>query len=207
MKYVRILGLLAVVATALTAFAATASATTLTDKTNAVAPYEGDIHAVSGGKVILNGPGEVDVSCEAGTFQGKVTNKGGKDEAETVKIQLSEMDVSECGSNDVTVTKPGEFEIHTDKKGTNDGNGTVTWNGGSISVQYTVLGFSCEYEAKPVDVGTLDGSRKTVDNKHPTAVVTTGAKIPKTGGSFFCGTETELSVDWTITTPDYLDVD
>ena len=37
--------------------------------------------------------------------------------------------------------------------------------------------------------------------------MTTKAVLPRTGGSALCGSSVEWLADWTITTPDYLDVD
>jgi hypothetical protein len=205
MKYVKTLGLLTVAAAALMAFAATASATTLTDKTNAAAPYEGHIQAVFGKSTWIGGPSEV--SCSGGGITAKVKNKGGPKESETVALEVVSMAFSECGSSHVTVNVAENYEIHTDKVGVNDGNGTATMGRIRKTIQNTSIGLSCEYEALAVDIGTIDGSRKTVGGKHPTAVVTTGAKLPRVGGSFFCGTSVEWLAEWTITTPDYLDVD
>jgi hypothetical protein len=207
MKHAKILGLLAMTATVVMAFASAASATTLTDQTNAKDPYGvgKEIHAVLGaGGFVLNGV--VPVTCHSATYNAEITDAGSA--TTTVKAKLKTTTISECTEgNHITVTKPGEFEIHTDTA-VNDGNGTATWNAGAMTLQVTSLGLTCEFTGEATDVGTIDGSRKTDANKkHPTATVTTDVVIPRTGGSFFCGSSAELEVDWTITTPDYLDVD
>ena len=163
MKYVKTLGLLTVIAAALAAFAVTASATTLTDKTNAAAPYEGHIHAVAG-KATWKGPlGEV--SCTSAGMTAKVKSKGGPNENETVVLELVTTSFSGCGSNDVTVAAGDVFEIHTDKPGTNDGNGTVTYGKGKQTIQYTALGISCVYEAlEPTSAHSTAAGKQSTGN-------------------------------------------
>lgn len=203
MKYVKILGLLALAVTALMAFAATASATTLTTETDGTTPYSGTIHATAG-TLLMHGVATIE--CHESTIQGDVTDAGGPDETHTVKVSLTSLTYSNCtGDNHITVNKPGILEIHTDTQGVNDGNGTVTWSGAEITWQITSLGLSCVFTTNATDFGTLTGSRRS---GHPEATLTVAsAKIPRTGGSIFCGSSSTWTGEYTITTPGYLDVD
>src|SRR6476660_7406358 len=75
MRYVKILGLLALAAAALMAFAVSASATTDTTPTGTVIPSATDIHAVNeNGHVKLANP-IANIEC-ASTVEGNITAQG-----------------------------------------------------------------------------------------------------------------------------------
>jgi opacity protein-like surface antigen len=197
MRYAKMLTLLAVAAAAMMAFAATASATTLTSPSGTT--YTSSIHGSSEGATTLHGP--VDITCEESTVEGKVEQHGA--DPITAGGKISKLTFSKCGSNDVTVLKPGSLEIHTDKSGTADGNGTLTSSGASILI-HTSLGFDCEYTTSSTDIGTVKGSKNT-GGKATLSI--DSVSIPRTGGSFFCGSSAEWTGSYVVDSPTYLDVD
>src|SRR6188472_2576566 len=131
MKYVKILGLLAVAAAALMAFAGTASATTLTSPTGTV--YTGSIHAASEGHAILQNP-IAKIEC-ASTVEGTVEQHGS---GSTVKGNISNLSFTGCTNSwHVTVVTAGSLELHWKAAG----EGTVTSSG--ATVEATRFGVAC----------------------------------------------------------------
>ncbi|HEX5988906.1 MAG TPA: hypothetical protein VFY75_01665 [Solirubrobacterales bacterium] len=196
MKYVKMLGLLAVAAAALMAFAGTASATYLTSPAGTT--YTGTIHAKSEGTTTLHGEAFA-VSCAASTVSGSVefhsTGTG------TAGGKITTLDFSEC-TFPVTVIANGSLEVHT-KTASADGNGTLTSNGAKITI-HGPFGINCLYETNNTDIGTLTGSKNT--GKTATLDIDSSL-IPRTGDSAFCGAAGEWTGSYEVTTPDYLDVD
>jgi len=205
MKYAKMLGLLAVAAAALMAFAGSASATTLTitnpPGTKVVAPAHTPIVAHAVGETILDGT--VNIKCKKSLVEGETENEGSS--STTVKGPLSKLTFEECGANTVTVVNKGSLEIHTDSA-TADGNGTLTSTGAEVTVlTHNILGtVHCIYITNETDVGTLDGSTKTGG----TATLTVDSvPIPRASTDFGCGSTSEWTAHYTITSPDWLDVD
>jgi hypothetical protein len=187
MKYMKMLGLLAVAAAALMAFAATASATTVTSPKNTT--YTGTIKAESEGSTTLHGP--ADVTCGKSTVEGSVEQHG---TGVTVK-GASKISFSECGKEThVTVEKGGSLELHS--------NGDLTSSGAAVKVEFTALGLTCVYTTSGTKVGTFTGS----DTTNATLDIDSAA-IPRTEGSFFCGSSGEWTGSYKVTTPSTLSVD
>jgi len=229
MKYAKMLGLLAVAAMALMAFASSASATTGTKhiinankETETVPVAVGDtIHATNVGEAILDGT--VNIKCKKSTVSGTVSNAGSA--TETLSGNISTLTFEECGANTVTVLNKGSLSVHThwkvviDKPGTGeeqktepeccepaDGNGTLTSTGAEVTVlTHNILGtVHCEYVTNETDVGTVDGS----NNTGKTATLTVDSTpIPRRSTDFGCGSTSEWTAEYTVSTPDYLAID
>lgn len=200
MRFVKMLGLLAVVAAAAMAFAATASATVLTSSAGGAKVEKGaTIHATSEGTTTLDGPAAI--SCAQSTVKGKVANEGGTNI--TVSGGIEELTFEGCNQH-VTVKTKGELLIHT-KTEAADGNGILTSNGAEVQVVLTGLGIECIYSTTNTPIGTLTGSAKL---KGSTATLDIeSSPIPRTGGSIFCGGSAKWTGSYSVSTPDYLDVD
>jgi hypothetical protein len=198
MKYVKVLGLLAVAAAAMMAFAATASATTLTSPTGTV--YTGAIHATSEGHAILQNP-IAKIEC-ASTVEGSIEQHGA---GKTVKGNISNLSFTGC-TNDwhVTVVTAGSLELHYKAAG----EGTVTSSG--ATVEATRFGVNCRYKTENTDVGTFTDSHKTAHEpgKDTTATMDIHGLIPFHSGSFLCGSgATTWEGSYIVNTPDRLYID
>lgn len=200
MKYIKMLALLAVAAAALMAFAGTASATTLTSPTGTT--YTGEIHAIAIGEApTLHGFSTI--TCTESTTSGKVETHGA---GVTVEGKLSTLTFGGCTpTNHVTVTKLGKLAIHTDeaneahpKPGPYDG--TLTSSGTRVVIENTSVGITCEFETENTPIGTLTGG-------HDPILHIQSAKIPRVGGSIFCGSNGVWTGTYTVTTPTELFVD
>ena len=160
MKYVKILGLLAVAAAALMAFAGTASATTVATSTGGAAATP-TIHAVNeGGHVKLANP-IANIEC-ASTVEGKVESHGA---GVTAKGNLSKLEFTGyTNSWHVTVISLGSLEVHW----TSGHNGTLTSTGSKVDT--TRLGVTCVYQTSNTAIGNVTGGA--------TATLTISASIP-----------------------------
>ena len=198
MKYVKMFGL-AALAAALMAFVAagTASATELDGPGGAMVTTGTSITAAAEGTTTLHPP-IGDISCTASTVAGKTGNTGSS--TETVSGALSSLTFTGCNAT-VTVLKPGSLEIHTQETKSNN-NGTLTSSGAEVTVVF--LGFHCIFSTSNTDIGTLTGSANT----GKTATLDISAKIPRTGGTSgaFCGSTAEWTGNYSVTSPDTLNV-
>jgi hypothetical protein len=188
MKYVKMIGLLAVAAAALMAFAGVASATTVTSN-------EGEtptVKASSEGHAKLVGPLGINVQCNS-TVEGKVESHGA---GVTAKGNLSSLTFTGCTNGyEVTVLAKGSLEIHS--------SNVLTSTGAEVTVK-TPLGFNCIYRTNATDVGTLTESETTGGK----ATLDIGAKaIPRTGHSGLCGATGEWSGSYIVNSPTTLNVD
>lgn len=182
MKYAKMLGLLAVAAAALMAFAGVASASTLTSPAGTT--YTSTINA-SAGTTELHGL-FTSVSCTGSTVSGKVEQHGAKNAGGKV----SKLTFSGC-SDPVTVGKTGSLEITS--------SGTVYSSGAEVEIE-TSVGL-CVFTTSNTDVGTLTES----DSSHGVLDIDS-ASIPRTDGSFFCGSSGEWTGSYTVTSPSTLSV-
>lgn len=210
MKYLKMLGLAAIAAGALMALAGagTASATELTCK-NAegkivMCPAPTAIHAVNEGIVTLDAA--LTIECKKSTVSGNASTGGGSS-TETPNGAITALTFEECEGWHVTVVAGhlGTLEVHT-KTAVADGNGTVTSAGTEVTLEG--FGLHCIYGTSTGhDIGTLTGS-KNLENK--TATFDIEAEVTRVGGrsGAFCGgTTAKWTGFYSITTPDYLDVD
>ena len=174
MKYLKMLGLLAVAVAALMAFAGTASATSVTTTTGGAAATP-TIHAVSIGHAILHGSLGT-VECNS-TVEGKVESHGS---GVAASGKISTLHFTSCtGSNTVTspVSKTGSLAVTW----TSGHNGTLTSTGAEVIVTSHNLGGTCIYTTNGTTLGTVTGGA--------TAKLDISATISRTGGTagIFCG--------------------
>ena len=201
MKYVKMLGLLAVAAAALMALAGTASATTITSPTNT--KFTGEIHAVSEAHTTLVAANGIVVECNS-TLTGHIEKHGAGITASgpITTLIFGTAATEGCTNGDVVhVAKPGTLEVHWIASG----EGTVTSKGAEVTVTDNT-GVTCVFttESTGTHVGTLTDSHKT--GKTPTIHVKS-AKIPRTGGSILCGASGTWNGNYEITTPMELFID
>ncbi|HXR60656.1 MAG TPA: hypothetical protein VN732_04955 [Solirubrobacterales bacterium] len=188
MKHLKMLGLLAVAVTALLAFAGTASATTLTSPTGTT--YTGTITAESIGSTTLHGS-FTDVSCTASHVEGKVETHGvGK----TVGGKIGKLSFTGCNFP-TTVLKAGSLELHAVNCKTYC-TGTLTSSGAEIKIQTSVG--ECIFTTASTHLGTFTGTDHT--GGHPILHIDS-ANIPRTGGSFLCGSSGVWTGTYTVKTP------
>jgi hypothetical protein len=186
MKYIKMLGLLAVAAAAFMAFAGTASASNST-LTSSGATYTSTIEA-SAGETTLHGVSTI--TCQKSTVKGKVE----RHTTNTAGGKVSSLTFSECGEDHVSVKKAGEISI--------DKAGSVYSTGAEISITLTKspLGhLTCVFTTENTKVGTLTGGT-------PAVLDINSATIDRTGGSFFCGESGVWTGSYTVTTPGNLSV-
>ncbi|HEU5064197.1 MAG TPA: hypothetical protein VFT79_13755 [Solirubrobacterales bacterium] len=191
MKYIKMLGLLAVAATALMAFAGTAAATTLTSPANQV--YTSTIEASAGSTSLHNTSLEQTVTCKSSSVKGTVEQHG---ESVTAGGAVSTLHFNECGDDTVTVVNKGSLLIHS--------NGEVTSTGAEITIKEGSTGIACTYKTSGTKIGTFTESSTTGG----TAVLDIASStIPREGDSIFCGTKGQWTGTYTVTNPDFLDLD
>ena len=182
MKYVKMLGLLAVAAAALMAFAGTASATNLTSPEGTT--YTGEITATSSNSE-LDGA-FVTVKCHS-HIQGHVTSHGGT----YVHGHIDVLQFTGCNYT-TTVTNAGSITIHK-----TSGN-VVTSTGAEVSIATSVG--TCVFTTNGTSVGSLtEGTNASLD--------IASAKIPRTGGNFLCGSSGTWTGSYDLVTPNNLWVD
>ncbi|HEY8501511.1 MAG TPA: hypothetical protein VIL21_02395 [Solirubrobacterales bacterium] len=205
MKYIKMLGLLAVAAGALMAFAGSASATEVTSEGKL---YTGVIKATAGETTLH---GIKTITCKKSTVEGAVETHGS---SVTASGKITHLKFEECGTDHVTVLKPGTLTVHTEYKTVvdanethtwvccepNNGNGTLTSSGAEITIQVTSLGISCIFTTNETDIGRVTGgttAKLDIDS----------SSIPRTGHSIFCGGSGEWTGSYTVNTPDNLTID
>jgi hypothetical protein len=188
MKYVKMLGLLAVAAAALMAFAGSASATEITSSEGSTP----NIVATSTNSK-LDGS-FVTVECGHSKVEGNVESHGA---GVTAKGNVDFLSFTSCNYN-VTITAPGSLEVHADTTiPVQTGDGTVTSSNASISI-HTSVG-TCVFTTSGTDVGTLHGGENA-------EMTMNGAKIPRTGGNFLCGSSGTWTGTYQVTSPTVLEV-
>ena len=185
MKYVKMLGLLAVAAAALMAFAGTASAT-ISSSTGETPTIE-----ATGVNTALDGAFTT-VTCSHSAVKGTVNAHT----ATTASGPISTLDFTGC-NYPVTVTTPGSLEVTTVAP---TGNGTLTSSNASVSI-HTSVG-TCVFTTNKTHIGTVTGSITTGGN----AVLDITGKIPRTGGNFLCGSSGQWTGSYTITHPSTFNV-
>ncbi len=197
MKYVKILSLLAVAAAALTAFSASASAATITSPTGTV--YSGNIAATSTNSA-LDGA-FVTVTCKHSQVTAGITSQGAE---KTIKASVSTLDFTECNFP-VEVEANGTLELHTINPKTphetcNTGKdncwGTLTSTGAKVKLKTSVG--SCVFTTSATSVGTVTPTSQTGG----TGVLDISGAIPRTEGSFLCGSSGNWTGNYTVNTPD-----
>lgn len=193
MRYVKILGLLAITATALLAVAPIASATQLTSPGGTV--YTGSVEAEA---KELSMHGVANYTCKRSPAKGHVVTHGSSSTAAGV---LTSWAFEECSPGHVLILENGTLTIHTQEEGANN-NGIVTSTGAKVESVSTNMGITCIYSTNETQIGVFTGS-----NSKNATVVVDSALIPRTGGSIFCGSSSEITGTYVITTPSTLSID
>jgi hypothetical protein len=185
MKYFKTLGLLIAIAAVLMGLAGTATATVVTAPAGTL--YTGPVHASSHGYIAThNGVGTIE--CKS-TFEGKVVSHG---QGVTATIQLTTWHFTGCTGGTVhPVTTPGHLEIHN----IGGGKGTVTSTGAKITK--TIFGVECGYTTNNTHIGELTPAPS--GSGHATIHLT--GSIPRTHGSFFCGSSANWTGSFRVNTP------
>jgi hypothetical protein len=209
MKYVKMLGLLAVAAGAFMALAGSASATQITCTEPLGTPkvctptlkaetetFEGKPHAR------LTGPLNIKIECESNVETTLTTHGGGI----TARGKINALSFFGC-TNGYTVTvlsnggpEPfGVLELHS----LGGGKATVTSGNTTVTV-HTPLGFNCGYTTGGTDIGTFTGSATTGGT--PTLDIR-NALIPRTEHSGLCGGSGTWNGNYIVTNHHWLNVD
>lgn len=206
MKYVKILGVLAIAAASFMAFAGSASAATLTSPKGV--HYTGTIHAESSGATTLDGT--INITCQKSTVHGHVTNPGGTHGGTTTTVEgnITSLTFTECGNHTVTVVTPGTLTVHSIGGGT----GTVTSHGAKVTVLTHSLFLGtrhCIYVTDGTHVGTFtESNHPNGTGSHTTATIHIGsAPIEQEATDGLCGNDALWTGTYTVTTPDHLYLD
>lgn len=192
MKYLKIMGLLAVATVAL-AGAASAPAAVFTSPPGSV--YTGSVKTTNENGYVQFETGVFGVTCNS-SIEGTA-----KLPEASVFISLSKPSFSDCTQNvDVESTGGGTFDIDL----LPSGDGTLTWSHLTIDLNVTGYGFTCNFAiASKTDAGTLTSSENTGGK----ATIDLDAKLPRTGGSVLCGTYLRLTGSYLVNSPEYLSID
>lgn len=173
MKYVKMLGVLAIAAAAMMAFAGSASAL-LTEGPNDPVDTGDILHAHSDNTILTGG---IEVSCEESTVEGEFFGNG------STSGTITELAFTDCGVDTVTVLNEGHGGTLSISSA-----GTVTSSGAEVTVQVhrTVFGFPvtthCEYVTNNTVIGSLTEGTEAILDVHGT--------IPKRTTDGACGTST-----------------
>jgi hypothetical protein len=189
MKFVKMLGLLAVAAAALMAFAGAASADEATSPTGTT--YTGALSAKSEGHAVLDNP-IAKIECPS-TVSGAIESK---DQAgEDVSGEISSLTFNNCTDSwHVTVVTAGKLSVNA----TGGYAGDVFSTG--ATVEATRFGISCRYATSNTTVGTATGGSP--------ATMHINANIPFHSGSVFCGSgSTAWTGSYEVTSPTSLYID
>jgi hypothetical protein len=183
MKYVKTLGLLAAVS-AFLAFSSAASATTITSS-------NGSTPTIKASSTNWEMHGSfITVKCSGSEWVGTVTKHGS---SVTAVGTVSTWNFTGCNYA-VTMPKTGSFEIHSTSS---TGRGTVTSSGMEMKA-HTSVG-ECIFTTNQTHIGTLTGGFNP-------AIHLENTTIPRTGGSFFCGSTGHWTGTYHISSPDHLEV-
>jgi hypothetical protein len=188
MKYVKILGLLAVAAAAMMAFAASASATTVTNAAGSSTPT---IHAVNEEAHVELHNSIVNIKCQstaAGTAPAATEGGTGQE----VSGPLSSLTFTNCTNEwAIDIASNGSLSIaYKEAGGGTHGVGTLKSTGARVTA--TRAGLSCIYETNGTPIGTVTGGNP--------ATLAISANIPRVGGSFLCGGSTAAWTGSYVTT-------
>lgn len=186
MKYVKMHGLLAVVAAALMAFAGTASASTLTSPAGTKMAVGATLELTST-NTKLDGA-FITVSCKHALFKVEITQNGTTNTITNAGGKLTTLHLTNCDSNVTSIIKLGSVEFNK--------AGEVFSTGTELSV-HTSVG-ECVFSTSNTKTGTLTGG--------PGATLDTTGKVPRTGGSFFCGSSGQWTGTYEVISPSYLAV-
>lgn len=184
MKYFKMLGLGGAVAMVVMALTGTATATIVTSPAGTQLGKGSVIKAeLGGGGAEMHGA-FITVACGKASGEGKISDAGSS--TETVKGEIFLGTFSECNYETI-VRKTGTSAVHS----LGNGNGTLTSSGAEVAV-ITSVG-ECIFTTQNTDLGKVVGGTP--------ATVQMNAAIPRTGGSFFCGSTGVFTGELVVTSP------
>ncbi len=181
MKYIKILGLMAVAAAAFMAMAGSASATIIESTSGQLGAKS--IIESTGTNAVLKA-GFATVECAHSEVDGEVTNAGGVGKA--VEGKVNNLKFSSCNMT-VTTLKSGTLAIHH----TSGKNGTLTSTGAEVKVDNHST--SCVYGTNGTDIGTVTGGEP--------ATLNASASLTKISGGFLCASTATWTASYTVTVP------
>jgi hypothetical protein len=197
MKYLKMLGLAAILAMAFSAYLGAGSASATVLCTTKVAPcgvgwdeVAGTIIEASlvGSATLEDTSNKVLDTCLAGTDKWEVTNTGGA--GKKVGRKTIEITFGNCTGPAKAVALGTEEDEYIE--GTNDG--TETDKGTEITI--TTSGISCTYgTGTGTDIGTWNGGESEED------ALEINAALTKTAGGFLCATSAKWTANFRITKP------
>jgi hypothetical protein len=190
MKLVKAFGFAGLITVALVALSGVASATYITSPANTT--YTNTFELRSGGITFHSAVGTA--ACNKSELKGKIEFHAA---GITAGGNLSSATFTECGSDVITVLKPGALEF---SPATPTGNGTVVWTGAEVRI-HTDEGPVCTIKTTgATDIGTLTGSNNTGGN----AVLHTGKPLPLSG--FLCPATTTMTGVYAVINPAFFAV-
>lgn len=198
MKYVKMLGLLAVAAAALMAFAGSASALVVTEAANDQIDVNDVIKATSTHSELT---GTIPITCTHSFVEGKVTDAGGNHGGTTTPVKgnieaLTFGSNEECGNTTVKVVNKGTLEL----KDAAGSKGTLYSTGAEVTVltHSFFLGTThCIYKTNGTHLGEVSGDTLSIES----------APIPEVPTPDFCGEDAEWDGTYTVTSPSGFNVD
>jgi hypothetical protein len=188
MKYIKMLGLLAVAASALAVFAGTASASTLTAPQKTAMAIGSTIEGTST-NIELHGPFAT-VKCNDSVFKFTVEENQTKKGVDAG----GKLSTLHFGSCNYSVTTPAETKLGTFRIN----SASEVFSSGTEITVHTSIG-ECVYTTNNTKLFTLTEGFNPVLHHG-------SAGIPRSGGSFFCGSTGTWTGTYWITNPSYLEV-
>ncbi|HEU5062879.1 MAG TPA: hypothetical protein VFT79_06970 [Solirubrobacterales bacterium] len=202
MKNLKILAFVAFAAAALMALAAGASATVITSPAGTA--FTGAVKAESIEPRVYVHYGFTELETCDSEFEWKVESHGA---AVTAKGAIASFSLSNCGS-EMTLVKPGAFEVHT-WGAEGSGHGSVTWTGAEITIR-RFSSMHCFYKIENPSwdpehpyIANITGSKE----RNSTATLDVEIRWTLVQGSLLCPKQSAWTAYFTVTSPDYLDVD
>jgi hypothetical protein len=195
MKYVKTLGPLIVAVVALTALAASATATTYTSPTGTALTGL----TATAGATSIDGS-FVTVTCSSSHIASSITSQGA---SQTAKGNVTALSFSNC-NYPVHVQEFGTQETHAIRKQVFPHEtcydflycqGTMTSSGAKVEITTSVG--ACVFTTSSTTIGTVTGTDITGGN----AKYDVQATIPRTGGSFLCGSTGTWTGSYSVTSP------
>jgi hypothetical protein len=190
MKYVKMLGLLAVAAAALMAFVGTASATTVTSSAGTTPTIKAESTNSE-----LHGA-FITVKCEESIVEGGVDSHGA---AVTVEGAVDVLTFDKCNYK-VTVENKGSIIAHPDPAEKAKTGDAIITSANAVIAIHTSVG-ECIFTTKSTgtQIGTMTGGSGAVMNMN-------SAAIPRTGGSFFCGSSGTWTGSYKVVSPSSIEI-
>jgi hypothetical protein len=190
----------ALTAAFLMAAGGTASATTLTSPAGTA--YTGVIKAESQGNHLAIDSPSGSFPCGKSSLEWNVESHGA---AVTAKGPVSSFTAKECGTTTVTIVDPGEFELHTRSSEAVDYD-PITWVDFELTiVTDSIFGsIDCTYAYNFLQMGAITSSKTTGQTAR---LKVDTAPIPSFSEDPLCSKSIRVTADYTIPSPDYLDVD